>query len=101
MIDGVIVHAAFRKGTLLPRVVPFQISLTQAQMAFEEWQRSHWLSPSKLLHKGLVSMRAALLPFWLFEATVHVEYTGGNQHCTLQPLKYILCKCILYMLCST
>ncbi|BDA43750.1 probable chaperone protein DnaJ at C-terminar half [Coccomyxa sp. Obi] len=66
----------FRKGTVTPRVVPFQISLHQAQLAFEQWQQSHWLAPSKLLRRGLISMHAALLPFWLFEATVHVEYTG-------------------------
>ncbi|KAK9915278.1 hypothetical protein WJX75_007018 [Coccomyxa subellipsoidea] len=66
----------FRNGTIVPRVVPFQIGLRQAQLAFEEWQQSHWLAPSKLLHRGLISMHAALLPFWLFEATVHVEYTG-------------------------
>ena len=70
-------HAAYRHGTIVPRVVPFQISLKQAQSTFEERQQSHWLAPSKLLNKGLVRMHAALLPFWLFEATVHVEYTGA------------------------
>ena len=69
-------HAAYRPGNIRPRVVPFQISLEQAQAAFEQWQRSHWLAPSRLLRQGLVSMRAVLLPFWLFEATVHVQYTG-------------------------
>lgn len=61
---------------MVPRVVPFQIGLRQAQLAFEQWQQSHWLAPSQLLNRGLISMHAALLPFWLFEATVHVEYTG-------------------------
>ena len=60
----------------MPRVVPFQISLQEALNAFETWQQSHWLAPSKLLRKGLGSMHAALLPFWIFEATVHVEYAG-------------------------
>ena len=60
----------------MPRVVPFQISLQEALNAFEAWQQSHWLAPSKLLRKGLGSMHAALLPFWIFEATVHVEYAG-------------------------
>lgn len=75
-IDLSCCSADFRKGTVTPRVVPFQISLHQAQLAFEQWQQSHWLAPSKLLRRGLISMHAALLPFWLFEATVHVEYTG-------------------------
>ena len=69
-------RAAFHHGSLVPRVVPFQISLQEALNAFEAWQQSHWLAPSKLLRKGLGSMHAALLPFWIFEATVHVEYAG-------------------------
>ena len=72
-------RAAYRPGIIRPRVVPFQISLEQAQAALEQWQRSHWLAPSRLLRQGLVSMRAVLLPFWLFEATVHVQYTGAPQ----------------------
>ena len=60
----------------MPRVVPFQISLQEALNAFEAWQQSHWLAPSKLLRKGLGSMHAALLPFWIFEAIVRVEYAG-------------------------
>lgn len=67
---------AFHHGSLVPRVVPSQISLQEAQGAFEARQQSHWLAPSKLLRKGLGSMHAALLPFWIFEATVRVEYAG-------------------------
>ena len=70
-------RAEYRPGIIRPRVVPFQIGLEQAQAALEQWQRSHWLAPSRLLRQGLVSMRAVLLPFWLFEATVHVQYTGA------------------------
>jgi hypothetical protein len=79
-------RAAYRRGSIPPRVVPFQISLEQAQAAFEAWQRSNWLAPSRLLRRGLVGMRAALLPFWLFEATVRVEYTGEPAAaCALLP----------------
>ena len=59
-------------------MVPFQISLQEAQEAFEAWHQSHWLAPGRLLRKGLGSMHAALLPFWIFETTVRVEYTGGE-----------------------
>ena len=68
--------AAFHNGALVPRVVPFQISLQEAQEAFEAWHQSHWLAPGRLLREGLGSMHAALLPFWIFETTVQVEYTG-------------------------
>lgn len=64
----------------MPRVVPFQVSLQEAQESFENWQQSHWLAPGRLLRKGLGSMHAALLPFWIFEATVQVEY-AGNRAC--------------------
>ncbi len=78
----------------MPRVVPFQISLQEAQEAFEAWHQSHWLAPGRLLRKGLGSMHAALLPFWIFETTVQVEYSGGNPirlHCNYKLL--ILSQC--------
>lgn len=65
----------------MPRVCPFQVSLQQAQEAFEAWQQSHWLAPGRLLRKGLGGMHSALLPFWIFEATVKVEYSGTVLSC--------------------
>ena len=85
----------------MPRVVPFQISLQEALNAFEAWQQSHWLAPSKLLRKGLGSMHAALLPFWIFEATVHVEYAGVSPapqaSCCfiLAAMALFMCTCFL------
>ncbi len=65
----------------MPRVCPFQVSLQQAQEAFEAWQQSHWLAPGRLLRRGLGSMHSALLPFWIFEATVKVDYSGTALGC--------------------
>ncbi|KAK9839266.1 hypothetical protein WJX81_004770 [Elliptochloris bilobata] len=69
-------HGAFRYGSVAPRVVPFQVSLTEAQRAFERWQQAHWLAPGRVLRRGQTEMRALLLPVWLFEAAFQVEYTG-------------------------
>ena len=86
----------FRRGTLQPRVVPFQVSLEDANRRFEQWHAAGWLSPRGLL-TGVVdvsrtpladdqpppaptrrppspAVRALLLPFWLFEVGLHVDY---------------------------
>ena len=60
-------------------MVPFQVSLTEAQRAFERWQQAHWLAPARVLRRGQTEMRALLLPFWLFEAAFQVEYTGASR----------------------
>ncbi len=76
---------AFSYGSVAPRVVPFQVSLTEAQRAFERWQQAHWLAPGRVLRRGHTEMRALLLPFWLFEAAFQVEFTGaprpGHRSC--------------------
>ena len=77
---------AFRYGSVAPRVVPFQVSLTEAQRAFERWQQAHWLAPARVLRRGQTEMRALLLPFWLFEAAFQVEYTGVS---CLKAAKYL------------
>ena len=61
----------------MPRIVPFAIGQEQALHSFETWNSAHWLAPRKLLTDGLRHLRAELLPFWLFEATTHVSYSGG------------------------
>ena len=74
--DHCLPSADFRHGTFKPRVVPFRLGLQEAQAAFESWQRGHWLAPNKVLGEGTSAVRPVLLPFWLFEATVQVQYAG-------------------------
>ena len=50
--------------------------LPQAQDKFEEWHAEKWLSPRRVLQKAGAQMRPVLLPFWLFEAAIKVEYTA-------------------------
>ncbi len=76
---------AFSYGSVAPRVVPFQVSLTEAQRAFERWQQAHWLAPGRVLRRGHTEMRALLLPFWLFEAAFQVEFTGAPRRRPLCP----------------
>lgn len=66
----------FQRGAIKPRVVPFQISLQNAQDKFEQWHADKWLSPRRVLHKAGAEMRPVLLPFWLFEAAIRVEYSA-------------------------
>ncbi|KAK9813578.1 hypothetical protein WJX73_008249 [Symbiochloris irregularis] len=65
-----------RKGGFRPRLVPFRIGLVDAQAAFEAWQGGHWLAPNNVLGEGTSAVRPVMLPFWLFEATVAVQYAG-------------------------
>ncbi len=58
-------------------MVPFQVSLSEAGRVFDEWHASKWFSPGKLLSQGRGTLKPVLLPFWLFEAAVNVEYTGS------------------------
>ena len=57
-------------------MVPFAIGLDQALHDFEEWNASHWLAPRKLLTNGTSHISTELLPFWLFEVTASVHYSG-------------------------
>ena len=50
--------------------------LTQARGKFEEWQKSHWFAPNRLLDQPGVNVRGAFLPFWAFDAKVSVEYSA-------------------------
>ncbi|KAK9814057.1 hypothetical protein WJX72_000065 [[Myrmecia] bisecta] len=68
--------AGYRKGSIPPRLVPFQVSLKQAHDIFHEWHGDKWLAPTKMLQHPSASVRPVLLPFWLFEAAIRVEYTG-------------------------
>ena len=43
---------------------------------FEQWHADKWLSPRRVLHKAGAEMRPVLLPFWLFEAAIRVEYSA-------------------------
>jgi hypothetical protein len=60
-------------------VVPFEITEQQARQKFLDWQRgSARLGPGGLLPLGgRWNLRAALLPFWLFEVHARVEYAGS------------------------
>lgn len=68
--------ADFRPGSFKPRLVPFRLGLEEAQGAFEAWQSTHWLAPRRVLGAGTSAVRPVLLPFWIFEATMQVHYTG-------------------------
>lgn len=48
----------------------------QAQDKFELWHAEKWLSPRRVLQKAGAQMRPVLLPFWLFEAAIKVEYSA-------------------------
>ena len=50
--------------------------LKQAQDQFEQWHADKWLSPRRVLHKAGAEMLPVLLPFWLFEAAIKVEYAA-------------------------
>ena len=60
-------------------VVPFEITEQQARQKFLDWQHgSARLGPGGLLPLGgRWNLRAALLPFWLFEVHARVEYAGS------------------------
>lgn len=67
----------FRKGAIQPRVVEFQLTVDQAKASFKQWHAQRWLAPTRLLDKPDSSIRAVLLPFWLFEVSVHVQHSAN------------------------
>lgn len=75
-ISPVDVRLSGRSATLLP----FQLSRHQAEQAFDAWHKQRLLSPSGLLTGAVGPMRQAYLPFWLFDASVQVQYTGALRH---------------------
>ncbi len=48
----------------------------QAKQAFRQWHAQRWLAPTKLLEVPGSSIRPVLLPFWLFEVSVHVQHSA-------------------------
>lgn len=48
----------------------------QAKEAFRHWHSQRWLAPTKLLEVPGSSIRPVLLPFWLFEVSVHVQHSA-------------------------
>jgi len=48
----------------------------QAKDKFEQWHAEKWLSPRRVLQKAGAEMRPVLLPFWLFEAAIKIEYAA-------------------------
>ena len=56
--------------------VDCNIVTLQAKDKFEQWHAEKWLSPRRVLQKAGAEMRPVLLPFWLFEAAIKVEYAA-------------------------
>ena len=52
------------------------VCTTQAHDKFEQWHAEKWLSPRRVLQKAGAEMQPVLLPFWLFEAAIKVEYAA-------------------------
>ena len=61
----------------LPQIAPFELGPEQAKERFLRWQRDNRLAPGSLLREGTTTLRAVLLPFWLFSAAVQAEYAGA------------------------
>lgn len=59
-----------------PRAIPFQFGEKEAVDAFEAWHNANYLSPGDLLTRTTEPIKQVSLPFWLFEATVDVQYRG-------------------------
>ena len=79
----------------------------QAKDAFRQWHGEKWLAPSGLLEQPGTHMRAALLPFWLFEVSVRSEYSAtvgvaADPCATLDSLTWTLQNiacCTLHPVC--
>eukprot|EP00210_Caulerpa_lentillifera_P002421 g2320.t1 len=59
-----------------PKLIPFEISETEAKEKFHKWQHSKWLAPSKLLEAPGVSIRAIYVPFWCFDTQLSFTYSA-------------------------
>lgn len=70
------VFAELDAAHIHPRVVSFQVTADQATQLFQEWHKSKYLSPGGLT-KAAAPLRQAALPFWLYEARLHIYYKGS------------------------
>lgn len=69
-------HVVMRQVGAVHITCTASLSATQAQEQFEQWHADKWLSPRRVLHKAGAEMLPVLLPFWLFEAAIKVEYAA-------------------------
>ncbi len=79
------VSAAFRHGQKPPQIVDLQITQDEAVAKFESHQRQQlkFLQASGLLKdEKTASVRAALLPFWMFDITISSEAKATMGHLT-------------------
>lgn len=58
------------------KAAEFQLSSGEAVKGLAQWQRGHWMGVKK--HDA--RPYSLMLPFWLFECTVQVWYSGSVGH---------------------
>ncbi len=58
-------------------ILPFKLSLREAQEAFQRWVKSLWFAPSDLAQKNRVEeLRGVYLPVWTFDAQVWAHWSA-------------------------
>jgi len=58
-------------------IIPFYVSLDQAQSAFRKWIQQGWFHPNKLKRKAAVeNLHGVYLPFWTYDAHTNSSWSG-------------------------
>jgi predicted RNA-binding Zn-ribbon protein involved in translation (DUF1610 family) len=60
-------------------LVPFAVTLEQAQAAFRTWIKSRWFAPSRLKNENcLKQIQGIYRPFWTYDAHTVSHWTGAR-----------------------
>ena len=68
-----------REEWILPgAIIPFFIDEKKANSAFKSWANGLWFAPNKFKKATLNTdhLKGVYIPFWTFDANMHVEYSG-------------------------
>lgn len=59
-------------------ILPFQLEKNKALELFQAWSQGLWLAPNnfKKAHLNPAHLQGVYLPFWTFDAQMHVRYSG-------------------------
>lgn len=59
-------------------VIPFFIDQKKARHEFDKWVKGLWFAPNKFKKASLNTdyLKGVYIPFWTFDAQMHVAYTG-------------------------
>ncbi|MFK7977333.1 MAG: hypothetical protein AB8C02_14450 [Halioglobus sp.] len=92
--EPLVLEDSAREQWIVPgAVVPFAVTVPDAEQKFKKWIKSLWFAPNKL-KKALLNpddLKGVYLPYWTFDADLTASYTGqrGDFYYTQEQVQFV------------